>query len=203
MKKLIAIISLSLLGGCVSMDDLQSKVEKNSVCCKSFGEMKFEPLNQGGDTDLVLNEQSPVFVFTSGKSYFKAINLGNTPPAKITIWSNRTGAVAFETRKFAQVYCPSIQFLDEAHSPLEMTENTSLIWASRGFMSGNAFRSQFAVPKSARYAVFYTNPSSNGRISYMSIGPGVTMAGNVPIYSPGSSIPYPCGPVADAKINVR
>jgi maltose operon protein len=202
---LICLIVFSLVSGCATIQDLQSKVDQTPICCKTYAEMKFEALGSAEEVEIKLAEGSPVFNFTTGKSYFKAVDLGSGSTKKLIIWSNRTGSSGFETRQFAQVYCPTVQFLTPSYEPLAKDQRSYLTWGTRGksMFSYYGFRSEFDVPSGARYAIFYTDPATFGQISNMPIGARVSMVGSTPVYSAGSSVPYPCGPVADAIVERR
>ena len=94
--KLLAILMLSLLNGCMAdmrakravayaalADQAGARAESGPVCCESFREFDFQPLVAGEKHEVVLDENSPLFEFPEGKSRFFAFRLptlvvGNT-----------------------------------------------------------------------------------------------------------------------------
>jgi len=185
--------------GCTTTASLTAKVDGKSPCCKSMNEFKYEVLTPSSSTAFQLNDDSPVFSFETGKSYFKAFILPSQGKF-LRVASHPTGSIGFETRKFSQSFCARALFLDESFSPV--TASDSVPNYARGFWS-SAFISQFEIPPKARYVVLHTNPKTFNEMAVRYTSGGGYMVGNAFVFERGGEpIYHPCGPVADASVEV-
>jgi hypothetical protein len=154
-------------------------------------------LTAGAPVEFLLDEQSPVFVFSTGKSYFKAISLSTEASGrKLRVSSQPTGSIAFETGQYSQSFCPRVIFLDQQFGEIVAVEDVSRY--SLGFWS-SAFVSHFEIPSTARYAVLHTNPQRYGVPAFRYTTGGAYMVGGAMVIERGGeAIRHPCGPVANA-----
>jgi hypothetical protein len=195
------------VAGCSTVSELQSVLDAKQPCCKSYAEMSFQPMQTDESVDFRLNESSPVYVFDTGKSYFKAFQLPTDSTGKtLRIISSATGSVGLETRKWAQVYCPRTIFLDSGMSAIAVHEQLPIF--QRGSMFAridHGFISDALIPQSAQFAVLHANAAKFGTIvRSMTTGGGAYMVGKAAVYEPGGeSIPFPCAPIADARVRIR
>jgi hypothetical protein len=188
-KALVLGLSI-LLSACATVPELRAKVEAKLVCCKSPAEFPYAPLATEGLTKITLGEPSPVYGFPTGKSYFAAYSLPPGMSRRLLVRTFITGSAAVESVTYSQVFCPQATFLDSAFRELSTVEKRPSVargqWAKGIFPS---FLSDFDVPPSATYVVFYTNPSSYGLLNMRYAGDGAMLY-------------HPCGPVADAEISL-
>ncbi len=199
------VVAVTLFSGCASMADLSAKQASKESCCSSPAEFKYEPLLSGALTPMSLNEESPVYEFAIGKSYFKAHALPRPGTAtKLRVRSFATGSMAFETRKLSQLYCPQVSFLDSRFETV--ASNDIVPSVARGALATGilpSFLAEFDIPPSAVYVVLHTNPSGYGRLATRYTGGGAYAVGNaVVIERGGEPIHHPCGPVANAEISL-
>jgi hypothetical protein len=196
----IAFVTLGL-GACASVSELQEKVAARDSCCTSMSEFKYEALGPSTPIPFALNEQSPVFSFETGKSYFKAFSLSfNAQQKTLRVSSHPTGSIAFETRQFSQSFCARALFLDDAFKQLGASDNIPDF--ARGFWS-SAFVSQFDIPANTRYVILLTNPQTFTSSAVRYTGGGGYMVGKTFVFERGGEpIYHPCGPVADAVAEI-
>lgn len=193
------------ISGCASMVDLSAKQESKASCCKSPADFKYEPLSPSALTPMSLSEESPVYVFATGKSYFKAHALPQQRTAtKLRIRSFATGSTAFETQKLSQLYCPQVSFLNSNYDTL--TSNDMVPSVARGALATGilpSFLAEFEIPTSAVYVVLHTNPAGYGRLATRYTGGGAYMVGSALVMERGGEpIHHPCGPIANAEISL-
>lgn len=79
-------------------------------CCQDFSEFNYETLPTDKPFAFDIDQTSPAFIFTSGKSYFKALKLPNLPvPYSLRIRSYAQGEMIDK----AHIFFPKILFLKE------------------------------------------------------------------------------------------
>lgn len=102
-----------------------------SVCCKSMSQFKFETLHIGDSKSFKLNEETDVFLFDTGKSYFKAFEIPQTGyPYHFLIKSYMLGGHI----KDAYVLIPYVLTLDEEYHVVRSTVPSILRLKKAGFM---------------------------------------------------------------------
>jgi len=196
---LVATIVACTLAACASVQESAQKVEARASCCKSMAEMHFEHLRKAESQSFTLDDTSPVFSFDIGKSYFKAYTLptgGKNTKLKVT--SNPTGSIGFEPTKLSQVFCPQATFLDENFGTLVSIRRVPT------YVRGFGLISEFEIPEPTKYVVLHTNPSIYGAlVTRYTLGGGYAVGNNFVFERGGEPIHHPCGPVADASVEVQ
>jgi uncharacterized protein YceK len=203
--KYLFLFVTALLVGCASVADLTTKQQSKANCCKSPAEFKYEPLLSGSVTSLSLNDESPVYTFASGKSYFQAYVLPTQRNStKLRVRSSITGSSAFETIKLSQVYCPHVSFLNSSYETLSSKDMVPLV--ARGSQNKGilpTFIADFEIPTDAVYAVLHSSTAGYGRLATRYTGGGGYMVGNTFVMDRGGeAIQHPCGPTANAEISL-
>lgn len=203
--KYLPLVLATVVSGCASMSDLSAKLEAKASCCRSPADFKYEPLPPGAPTPMSLSDESPVYVFAAGKSYFKAHVLPQQRTAtKLRVRSFATGSTAFETRKLSQLYCPQVSFLSSSYETLTSTDVVPSV--ARGQLATGilpSFVADFEVPTSAVYVVLHTNPAGYGRLATRYTGSGAYMVGSALVIERGGEpIHHPSGPIANAEISL-
>lgn len=190
MRKIFLISLIIFLSACTTVPELVAKVEAKPACCKSPSEFSYIPIAAEGFTKIELSEASPIYKFPTGKSYFAAYSLPQGISRRLLVRTLITGSSAVETKRFSQVFCPQVTFLDTAFQDISTIGKQPLVamgrWSKGIFPS---FLSDYGVPPNATYVVFYTNPSNYGNLNMRYAGDG-------------DSIYHPCGPVADAEVSL-
>lgn len=200
------IIALCMVTACATVTELQKQVEQKAPCCKSLAELPFEPLAAGTSSSFRLDSQSPVFAFASGKSYFKAFSFEAPAAGKmLNVMSNPTGSIAFESMKYAQSFCPSIKFLNAQYVEVTTAEDRDQVydvprWVTNFWSS--YFLSTFRVPADAKHVVLYTSPESFHRHAVIYSSGGGYLVGKTFVFQGAETIGYPCGPVANARVEL-
>ncbi len=89
-----------------------------SPCCVSLAEIPVEPLQLGDKKSFDLADNSPVFRFETGKSYFRAFSLPQGPyPYKVTVRSFLVGGYL----KSAYIFNPQLLTLDANYKVVRTT----------------------------------------------------------------------------------
>lgn len=193
---------LAVFSGCATNADLASKVQAKASCCKSMSEFKYEGLAfKAPPLSFALNEQSPLFEFETGKSYFKAFSLPRiNQPAKLRVWSRPTGSIGFETQTYSQAFCATARFLDANYQTISAKNDVPIF--VRGFWA-SSFLSEFDVPIEAKYLVLHTDPTHFFMNALRDTSGGAYLVGNTVVIESGSgAILHPCGPIADAQVEL-
>ncbi|MFN3571504.1 MAG: hypothetical protein ACK4VX_14575 [Polaromonas sp.] len=205
LRLLISLFLSLLLSACASLTDLKAAMQAAPVCCKSFTEFKYLPLDAAATTDLALGQNSPAFVFDGGKSYFQAYSLpARSSARKLRVRSFITGASALETKTLSQVYCPKVSFLDAKYQVVASSYDVPR-WARGALATGifPSFVADFEVPASAAYVVLHTDPAGFGTLVTRYTGAGAYLVGShVVVERGGEPIHHPCGPVARAELSL-
>lgn len=88
---------------------LMRQYREASTCCASLAELPVEPLQLGDKKSFDLADNSPVFRFDTGKSYFRAFALPQGPyPYRVTVRSYLVGGYL----KSAYIFYPQLLTLD-------------------------------------------------------------------------------------------
>lgn len=133
---LIRIIFMGFLGFFLSSCSMpysavMKKYQDASVCCKSMSQVKFETLNIGDSKSFKMNEETDVFLFDTGKSYFKAFEIPQTGyPYHFFIKSYMLG----DQIRFAYIFIPYVLTLDEKYHVVRSTVPSNLCLKKAGFM---------------------------------------------------------------------
>jgi hypothetical protein len=190
------------LASCATLPEIAQKLDAKTPCCNSVSEFNYEQLITGSPTALLLGEESPVFTFNTGKSYFKAFSIPTQAQGrKLHVRSKPTGSVALETEKWSQVYCPQVTFLDQSFTAVSSSHRVPRY--VRGMWSAG-FMSDFDIPVSAHYVVFHTNRETDGLFVTRYTSGGAYMVGAAIVADRGGEpIEHPCGPVADAEVEIQ
>lgn len=90
LNRFVFCICISLLGtGCAAQYfTLLERYRNAPICCKSISEFSFESIEIGDKKGFYLKENSPAYMFKTGKSYFKAFVLPQSSyPYQVSVGS--------------------------------------------------------------------------------------------------------------------
>jgi hypothetical protein len=138
-----------------------------------MSEFNYTPLTSSDSSHFELNEDSPVFIFENGKSYFKAFSL-QSPAKLLRVFSRPLGLSGVTSSNYSQAFCARALFLDESFNTVSVADSVPKM-APRGFASGPYF-SQFEIPSNARYVVLHTNPKNFNENAVFYTSPSPTFA---------------------------
>lgn len=198
--------AIALVGACATVDESSRQLANTQVCCAKLSELKFYPAPARDERiPFELGPGSPAYQFKTGKSYFFAVALPvEMRPARIKVVTHVTGSAAFEPRRWSQVFCSRVAFLDDSFELIAEEQWAPQYLVPRGWGGGDAgFTSFYDVPDRARYAVIHSNPEYFGLtvVRYTS-GGAYVVGGNVVVERGGEPIYHPCGPNADGYIRL-
>lgn len=127
----IGFLGLFLSSCSMPYDAVMKKFQNASVSCQSMSQFKFETLNIGDSKSFKLNEESDVFLFHTGKSYFKAFEIPQKGyPYYFLIKSYMLG----DHIKDAYIFIPYVVTLDEKYQVIRSTVPSALHLKKAGFM---------------------------------------------------------------------
>lgn len=120
------------LGGCAttSYEVEMNRYRSAPVCCQFISEFPFEELHLGDSKSFDLNEESPAFVFDTGKSYFKAFRLPPfSAPYQVTVRSYILG----NDLRSAYIFIPQALLLNDRYEVVRNIDFRYLKLEKAGF----------------------------------------------------------------------
>jgi hypothetical protein len=120
------------LAGCAttSYEVEINKYRAALVCCRSLSEFSFEELRLGDSKSFDLNEESPAFVFDTGKSYFKAFLFPRfSTPYRVTVRSYILG----NDLRSAYIFIPQALLLNDRYEVVRNVDFRYLRLEKAGF----------------------------------------------------------------------
>ena len=129
-------------------------LSRASSCCRDYSTRPYATANAGDDKWLPIDENSPVFNFSEGKSYFAAFKLPqNSGDLRIT--------VAAEIGK--TLYFPSVVLMDSQFKVTRVIDSKVFSYKEAQLLAGNRIEGVFTVdrtyignPNNETYMVIYT-----------------------------------------------
>lgn len=118
-------------------------------CCVSLAQMRVQPLSHPGQLDIFISSESQVFDFSTGKSYFHAIQLPKTEGEL---------NVTLSSVILSSAFIPSILVLDSAFQPVRHIGEAHMRYTKASLLHGDRYLGQFTLSENddARYLVVYT-----------------------------------------------
>ena len=129
-------------------------LSRASSCCRDYSTLPYATANAGDDKWLPIDENSPVFNFSEGKSYFTAFKLPqNSGDLRIT--------VAAEIGK--TLFFPSVVLMDSQFKVTRVIDRSVFSYKEAQLLAGNRIEGIFTVdrtyvgnPNNETYMVIYT-----------------------------------------------
>ena len=129
-------------------------LSRASSCCRDYSTLPYATANAGDDKWLPIDENSPVFNFSEGKSYFAAFKLPqNSGDLRIT--------VAAEIGK--TLFFPSVVLMDSQFKVTRVIDRSVFTYKEAQLLAGNRIEGIFTVdrtyvgnPNNETYMVIYT-----------------------------------------------
>lgn len=175
---LIALVAFAALAGCATdramleranrvVDKNRAELAQRGPCCRSITEFEWVPMRSGQEIEVLLDQNSPVFEFDSGKSYFISLRL---PPwqagARIDIGSRLLGSTSYIGPSGTDtLFYPLWQFYDESFELLEAPPRGNPATLQPGLVRLASPRWTVELTPAlatARYLVIYTDPDYAG-----------------------------------------
>jgi maltose operon protein len=178
MKK--APLIMLLLGGvlvasCAAnklLDTARHELETATVCCAGYEQFDFKPLEFRETDRIIINRESPVFQFDTGKSYFKAFRLPATEKSySIIVGSDFAEQVTRSGTSF--VFSPVVMFLDADYRVTrKVDKGFAAVVPSGNSMNNAKLEARIAMgPRAAdeRYMVIYTTTALLNRTTTLRV----------------------------------
>lgn len=129
---LVGVPVVLFLGGCAttSYEVEINKYRAAPVCCQFFSEFPFEELRPGDSKSFDLNEESPAFVFDTGKSYFKAFRL---PPFSAPYQVSVRSYILGNDLRSAYIFIPQALLLNDRYEVVRNIDFRYLKLEKAGF----------------------------------------------------------------------
>jgi len=179
------------LSACGSPLPRQAEVlQKGRACCSSIEQVPISGATANGAFSATLNDQTPIFEFTQGRSHFVAMSIGSQRNLEVRTWHQGNTTIDW------QIFCPMITFLDKDKHFLEARELNDMSFTRAGFIDNARFTQTISSPSLAAYAVVHSPADSIGRsLSDKINDPGrAVIIGKFGYFIPGNdSISIPCG----------
>lgn len=110
---LVIMFSICITSCTTTYETANKHYDLAQSCCRDFSEFTYETLSQTEPLAFDIDQTSPAFNFTSGKSYFKALKLPDLPlPYSLSIRSYAQGEMIDK----AHIFFPRILLLKEDFS---------------------------------------------------------------------------------------
>jgi hypothetical protein len=132
-------------------------LEIAKLCCAGYRDIQYVKLQRGIETKTVISPDSPVFEFDGRRSFFAAFEL---PTGSNRIFLVTTVPVNMLWNPAGHVIVPAVQFLDDAHKPIELLEPR--YEPNSRFPRGSWAEAQVRVPNAARYAILLEDRNARG-----------------------------------------
>lgn len=202
---------MTTLAGCAAMDvDMQKEqLAAAKICCQGPHEFRYKDLPPTDDLSLTLSDESRVFDFPSGRSYFDAVRIGRLDASsKLRIKIDQAGSNDPAYAQTVGIFCPSLSFLTAQHELIQ-TNYEPPEW-NQAFWTSPFFFADYSVPPGAVYAVIHSEYSRWGeRLSRVipsrisgGLGLGGAVVGVIQLLSSGKAFTetqhIPCAPIAGA-----
>ena len=131
MRPAFCLILFLLLSGCATpYSTVIRSYQGAAISCKSVKDFEFESLAIGESKSFDINEKSPVYLFDTGKSFFKAFALPQTSyPYQVSISSYMLG----DRIKSAYIFYPQAATLNEDFEVVRSTDSRSFQLQKAGF----------------------------------------------------------------------
>ncbi len=141
---------VALNGRDVAIDSLS----RASSCCQDYSTLPYATANAGDDKWLPIDEKSPVYNFSEGKSYFAAFKLPqNSGDLRITVTAEIGKTLFF----------PSVVLMDSQFKVTRVINHQVFGYKEAQLMAGNRIEGVFTVdrtyignPNNETYMVIYT-----------------------------------------------
>jgi hypothetical protein len=152
--------SLVLVACATPLTEMQDRLTRARTSVSNYEEMPSIPLVAGERIDIELDEDSPAFQFSSGKSFYAAYELPEIDPSQELELVVRsfllTGFLPNST-----VFVPRFAFLDARKRLHSTRDDLTLTWSTTARRyQGAHFVGGVGVPQNARYVVIFTVESN-------------------------------------------
>lgn len=144
------------VAGCASIDTQKERLAAAKICCQGPHQFRYKDLPPTGELSLSISDESPVFEFPSGRSYFDAVRLGRADQsAKVRIKIH-------PARAYPRLgtFCPSLTFLTAQFDTIQ-TKYEPPRW-HQAFWTSAFFFADYEIPAGAVYAVIHSEASRSG-----------------------------------------
>lgn len=154
----LALLVISMfLQACSSVSQTRDALRMAEVCCDDFAAMSFPTIHSvnPSDTPVVveLNDRSPVYSFSTGKSYFSAYALSHGQPGSDLL-------LMFAPGRFnalnSGTFCPIVTYLNSQHEPIA-SEDLVIRWVSADQSRSGYWTAAQTVPAAASYLIVHTS----------------------------------------------
>lgn len=153
---LALLMMLAHLQGCTNISQTREALRTAEVCCNEFPAMTFAPIRSVNPSDtpveVELNDRSPVYRFSAGKSYFSAYALSPGQPGGdllLMFMPDRFDALNSGT------FCPVVTYLNSRYEPI-VSEELAIHWVSADKSRTGYWTAAQTVPAEASYLIVHT-----------------------------------------------
>ncbi|PHS74089.1 MAG: hypothetical protein COB19_08130 [Porticoccus sp.] len=145
------------LQACTSISQTREVLRMAEVCCDDFAAMSFAAIRSVNPSDtpvgIELNDRSPAYSFSTGKSYFSAYALSPGQPGSdllLMFMPDRFNALNSGT------FCPIVTYLNSQHEQIA-SEDLVIRWVSADQSRSGYWTAAQTVPVAASYLIVHTS----------------------------------------------
>lgn len=200
---LLALLMSVYLQACTSVSQTRDTLQAAEICCDEFAAMSFAAIRSVNPSDtpvaIELDDRSPAYPFSTGKSYFSAYALSPGQPGSdllLMFMPGRFNALNSGT------FCPVVTYLNSRHEPIA-SEDLAIRWVSADQSMTGYWTAAQTVPAAASYLIVHTSDEMLSR--QLSID-AVTENQTIMVGYAVATIPvtraagYRCLPVGSVKV---
>jgi maltose operon protein len=141
-----------------SLETVMSRYKEASISCTDYQEFGYEKLDIPESKSFWIDKDSKVFVFDTGKSYFKAFELPEySTPYSILIKSYQMGG----SPASAYIFSPAIMFLDERFAVTRFMEKGIFHYTRISLLETSSWETGWALALKAEIPI--TPENANDR----------------------------------------
>jgi hypothetical protein len=153
----LLVMSMFLQASCSSVSQTRDALRTAEVCCDDFAAMSFAAIRSVNPSDtpvgIELNDRSPAYSFSTGKSYFSAYALSPGQPGSDLL-------LMFAPGRFnalnSGTFCPIVTYLNSQHEPIA-SEDLVIRWVSADQSRSGYWTAAQTVPVEASYLIVHTS----------------------------------------------
>jgi maltose operon periplasmic protein len=179
------VLFAGLILGCASTPPIASSVSSVATCCSSIADARYGMLQLETKESVRITDTSPVFEFTSGRSYFAAFELGQSELVRAI---DIEMSLSSSWLPSATVFLPSLVFLNAKKQATRVVSELQ-VQQLNNFWTGGYYFTRVEVKPDESHVIVYTDVKAVGQtIPFNNSSSGaIFMAGKTPIYIPGSA----------------
>jgi hypothetical protein len=188
------------IAGCASVEVSTQKLDTAKNCCRSPAEFRYVDYSPKQELPVEISEDSPVFDFPSGRSFFHAVRLTTVgAPSQLRVKVHASGLGA------GIAFCPSLTFLTTQFDLVEM-KYVQPQWQAPGLVTRGFYFADYSIPPDTAYIVVHSESRRIGEKLSLTQRTYNPAFGAVQLLFPGGPTETrqtPCAPAGSLTIEAQ